>query len=50
MIIKCHKGEIQAPAGAEIYDLCGHRCSATGLTTGIYVVQYADKVIKAIVK
>lgn len=44
------RGAIQAPAGAEIYNLQGIRCNATGLTPGIYVVRTGNKVTKVVVK
>lgn len=44
------KGAIQAPAGAEIYNLQGVRCPAEGLAPGVYVVRVGQTVTKAVVR
>ena len=43
-------GYIQAPADAEIYNLQGVRCPATGLAPGVYIVRTAANVTKVIVR
>lgn len=44
------KGAIQAPASAEIYNMQGVRCPATGLNPGVYVVRTGSKVTKVVVR
>lgn len=44
------KGAIQAPEGAEIYNMQGVRCPAEGLAPGVYVVRTGQTVTKAVVK
>lgn len=44
------KGAILAPADAEIYNMQGMRCNATGLQPGIYMVRTAAGTVKVTVK
>ncbi|MCM1291652.1 MAG: M6 family metalloprotease domain-containing protein [Prevotella sp.] len=43
-------GEIVAPEGAEIYSINGVRTAKTDLSAGLYLVRYAGKTYKVIVK
>lgn len=49
-VIRGLDGAIEAPAGAEIYNMQGMRCPATGLAPGIYVVRYGASAAKVIVR
>jgi len=43
-------GGIVAPAGAEIYDYTGHRIAVDRICAGIYVVRFAGRSVKVIVR
>lgn len=51
-VVKVVAGEgfIEAPAGAEIYNLQGVRTGSTGLAAGVYVVRTQGKIFKVLVK
>ena len=48
--IKGGNGFIEAPEGAEIFTLSGVRSAADNLPAGIYLVRYAGKTVKVLVK
>ncbi|MCM1006308.1 MAG: M6 family metalloprotease domain-containing protein [Prevotella sp.] len=43
-------GGIQAPANAEIFNMQGQRCNASGLNPGVYMVRTGNKVTKVVVR
>lgn len=43
-------GEIIAPVESEIYNLSGMRTAANNLPSGIYIVRYAGKAVKVVVR
>ncbi len=50
IVIRGLKGCIEAPEGAEIFNMNGHRTGADNLPAGIYLVKAGEKVVKVAVR